>query len=57
MKRGDEFNLPWFKDVCIVIATRKGTLYFRSGDYKYQMPIEVYTKYVARDAAHKENNK
>jgi len=45
-KRGYEFHLSWLKDVCIVTATRKGTLYFRSGEDKYQMPLETYTKHV-----------
>jgi hypothetical protein len=41
-KRGDEFRLSWLKEVCIVTATRKGTVYFRSGNDKYQMPLETF---------------
>jgi hypothetical protein len=47
VKRGDTFSLSWLKDICIVTATRKGTLYFRSGDDRYQMPIDTYKTSVA----------
>lgn len=50
MKRGDTFTLSWLTDICIVTANRKGTLYFRSGDDKYQMPLEIYKKHVTGDA-------
>jgi len=48
--RGNTFKLSWLKDICIVTANRKGTLYFRSGDDRYQMPLETYAKHVALPA-------
>jgi hypothetical protein len=48
--RGRKFKLSFLADECTVTAVRLGTLYFRSGEDRYQMPMETFNKHVATQA-------